>query len=87
MDIFTTRKDGDIMKDKAEIKMSERIEKLISFYGREMLQLKLIYIISDGACQHWTGSQAKERMTDMHRARIRELYGLTDEEIDSLLTD
>lgn len=75
------------MDDKAEVKMSERIEKLISFYGREMLQLKLIYIISDGACQHWTGSQAKERMTDMHRARIRELYGLTDEEIDSLLTD
>jgi len=75
------------MDDKAEVKMSERIEKLISFYGREMLQLKLIYIISDGACQHWSGSQAKERMTDTHRARIRELYGLTDEEIDSLLTD
>lgn len=75
------------MDDKAEVKMSEKLEKLIMFYGREMLQLKLIYIISDGACQHWTGSQAKERMTDMHRARIRELYGLTDEEIDSLLTD
>ena len=75
------------MNDKAEVKMSEKLEKLIMFYGREMLQLKLIYVISDGACQHWTGSQAKERMTDMHRARIRELYGLTDEEIDSLLTD
>ena len=75
------------MNDETETKMSERIEKLISFYGREMLQLKLIYIISDGACQHWSGSQAKERMTDMHRARIRDLYGLTDEEIDSLLTD
>ena len=75
------------MDDKAEVKMSERIEKLIMFYGREMLQLKLIYIISDGACQHWTGSQAREKMTDMHRARIRELYKLTDEEIDSLLTD
>ena len=75
------------MDDKTETNMSERIEKLIAFYGREMLQLKLIYIISDGACQHWTGSQAKERMTDMHRARIRELYKLTDEEIDSLLTD
>ena len=75
------------MDDKTETNMSERIEKLIAFYGREMLQLKLIYIISDGACQHWTGSQAKERMTDMHRARIRELYGLTDEEIDSLLAD
>lgn len=75
------------MDDKTESKMSEKLEKLIMFYGREMLQLKLIYIISDGACQHWTGSQAKERMTDMHRARIRELYGLTDEEIDSLLAD
>lgn len=75
------------MDDKAEVKMSEKLEKLIMFYGRDMLQLKLIYIISDGACQHWTGSQAKERMTDMHRARIRELYGLTDEEINSLLTD
>lgn len=75
------------MDDKAEVKMSEKLEKLIMFYGREMLQLKLIYIISDGACQHWTGSQAKEKMTDMHSARIRELYGLTDEEIDSLLTD
>lgn len=75
------------MDDKTESKMSEKLEKLIMFYGREMLQLKLIYIISDGACQHWTGSQARERMTDMHRARIRELYGLTDEEIDSLLTD
>lgn len=75
------------MDDKAEVKMSEKLEKLIMFYGREMLQLKLIYIISDGACQHWTGSQAKERMTDMHRVRIRELYGLTDEEIDSLLAD
>lgn len=75
------------MNDETETKMSEKLEKLIMFYGREMLQLKLIYIISDGACQHWTGSQAKERMTDMHRARIRELYGLTDEEIDSLLTD
>ena len=73
--------------DKNETKMSEKLEKLIMFYGREMLQLKLIYIISDGACQHWSGSQAKERMTDTHRARIRELYGLTDEEIDSLLTD
>ena len=75
------------MDDKAEAKMSEKLEKLIMFYGREMLQLKLIYIISDGACQHWTGSQAKEKMTNMHRARIRELYGLTDEEIDSLLAD
>ena len=75
------------MDDKAEVKMSEKLEKLIMFYGREMLQLKLIYIISDGACQHWSGSQARERMTDMHRARIRDLYGLTDEEIDSLLTD
>lgn len=75
------------MDEKEEKKMSDRIEKLISFYGREMLQLKLIYIISDGACQHWSGSQAKERMTDMHRARIRELYGLTDEEIDFLLAD
>lgn len=75
------------VNDKNETKMSERIEKLISFYGKEMLQLKLIYIISDGACQHWSGSQARERMTDMHRARIRELYGLTDEEIDSLLAD
>lgn len=75
------------MDDKTETNMSERIEKLIAFYGREMLQLKLIYIISDGACQHWTGSQAKERMTDMHRARIRKLYKLTDEEINSLLTD
>lgn len=75
------------MNDETEVKMSERIEKLIAFYGREMLQLKLIYIISDGACQHWTGSQAREKMTDMHRARIRDLYGLTDEEIDSLLTD
>ena len=75
------------MNDETEVKMSEKLEKLIMFYGREMLQLKLIYIISDGACQHWTGSQAKERMTDTHRARIRELYGLTDEEIDSLLTD
>lgn len=75
------------MDDKAEVKMSEKLEKLIMFYGREMLQLKLIYIISDGACQHWSGSQAKERMTDMHRARIRELYGLTDEEIDFLLAD
>lgn len=75
------------MNDKAEAKMSEKLEKLIMFYGREMLQLKLIYIISDGACQHWSGSQAREKMTDMHRARIRELYKLTDEEIDSLLTD
>lgn len=75
------------MNDETETKMSEKLEKLIMFYGREMLQLKLIYIISDGACQHWSGSQAKERMTDMHRARIRELYGLTDEEIDSLLND
>ena len=75
------------VNDKIESKMSERIEKLIAFYGREMLQLKLIYIISDGACHHWTGSQAKERLTDMHRARIRELYGLNDDEIDSLLTD
>lgn len=75
------------MDEKEEKKMSDRIEKLISFYGREMLQLKLIYIISDGACQHWSGEQARERMTDMHRARIRELYGLTDEEIDSLLSD
>lgn len=75
------------MDDKTETNMSEKLEKLIMFYGREMLQLKLIYIISDGACQHWTGSQAREKMTDMHRARIHELYGLTDEEIDSLLTD
>ena len=75
------------VNDETEVKMSEKLEKLIMFYGREMLQLKLIYIISDGACQHWSGSQARERMTDMHRARIRELYGLTDEEIDSLLTD
>ena len=75
------------VNDKNETKKSERIEKLIAFYGREMLQLKLIYIISDGACQHWSGSQAREKMTDMHRARIRDLYGLTDEEIDSLLTD
>lgn len=75
------------MDEKEEKKMSDRLEKLIMFYGKEMLQLKLIYIISDGACQHWSGSQAKERMTDMHRARIRELYGLTDEEIDSLLAD
>ena len=75
------------VNDKDETKMSEKLEKLIMFYGREMLQLKLIYIISDGACQHWSGSQAREKMTDMHRARIRDLYGLTDEEIDSLLTD
>lgn len=75
------------MDEKEEKKMSDKLEKLIMFYGKQMLQLKLIYIISDGACQHWSGSQARERMTDMHRARIRELYGLTDEEIDSLLTD
>ena len=75
------------VNDETETKMSEKLEKLIMFYGREMLQLKLIYIISDGACQHWSGSQARERMTDMHRARIHELYKLTDEEIDSLLTD
>lgn len=87
MNIFIMKKDGDTSMDEKEKKMSDRLDKLIMFYGKQMLQLKLIYIISDGACQHWSGSQARKRMTDMHRARIRELYGLTDEEIDSLLAD